>query len=407
MPDFEYSAVTTEGKKVEGSLNAPSKREAILKLSSDGIYPLQLEKSKTKEALESGEKLSRRFLSRITRKDITFFYRQLATLIGTGIPILRSLNVIIEQCENQKLALILIDMRDEIQRGSTFSAAMARHSKYFSEMYVSLVRVGEATGKLDLMLSQMAAFAERDLEFISNVRTALAYPIFVLSFAALSIAFIMTFIMPRILKPIQKLAAALPWPTVVVLSIHNFLGRYGIFVLIGIIGIVIAVRRYLQKPEGKLKYDRLKISLPIIGDFMRKVALGQFVRSLGVLAKGGVPIIESLEIVKDVVGNEVIGASVSESIVRIKKGETIANGLAHSGQFPGLITQMIAVGEETGKLGDVLLKVADSQDFELNTAIKRLNAFLGPMIIIFVGTIIGFLVIAVLLPILGMSEHIS
>jgi len=271
---------------------------------------------------------------------------------------------------------------------------------------VSLVRVGEATGKLEMMLDQMASFSERDLEFRSNVKTAMAYPIFVFSFAFLSIAFIMGFVLPRILKPIQKLAGALPWPTIVVISIQHFLRDYGIFLIAALAVGYLLLRRYLKKPEGKMQYDRLKISIPVIGVFLRKVDYAQFVRSLGMLAKGGVPIVESLEIVKDVVGNQLISNSIGESIVKIKKGQTIAEALSETAQFPGMITQMISVGEESGKLGEVLLRIADSQDFELNNAIKRLNALLGPVIIILVGAVIGFLVIAVLLPILGMSEYV-
>jgi len=407
MPDFEYSAIDAGGKKVEGSVRAASKKEALSGLAGKGIYPLRLRGVASAVGSEGEEKTPLRLFKRITRKETALFYRQLATLVGTGIPLLKSLNAVVDQCQNPRFRQVLVDIRDEVQRGSTLSAAMGRHPKLFSRMYISLVKVGEATGKLEMILEQMASFSERDLEFRSNVKTALTYPLFVLTFAFLSISFILMFIMPRILKPLQRLADALPWPTLVLIKFQHFLKSYGIFVLIGLILAFVLIRRYLQKPEARFKFDRIKISMPLIGQFLRKIAIGQFVRSLGVLAKGGVPIIEALEIVKDVVGNDVISASVSDSILKIKKGETIAAALAQTTQFPGMITQMISVGEETGKLGEVLLRVADSQDFELNSAVKRLNALFEPIIIIVVGVIIGFMVIAVLLPIMKISQFVG
>jgi len=405
MLTFEYKALTAEGAFERGTLAALDRAGAVRALAHKGIFPTHL--------VEASPGAGTAFFGvawrvrRASVKEVASFTRNLGTLVSSGVPLLRALAVARQHDEGTALGDVIASVIDEVRAGDSLSGALAGHERLFNRLYVSVVRAGETAGVLGETLKQLASFLEREARLRSDVVTAMLYPVFVLSLAVVFIGIIMGAILPRILAEVSSLTTVLPWPTEVLMACTSIVGRYWPVLLIAVAALVIFVRRVGRTQRGRRRMDSLKLALPVVGPALRRVAIGRFARTLGVLARNGVPILEALAIAGDTAGNEHISHAVRNAAASVKGGESLADQLEKTAEFPALLVNMIALGEETGRLDVVLLEAAEAYDQEVSTAIARLNALLPPVLILIVGAIIGFAVAAVILPIVQAQAGIS
>jgi type IV pilus assembly protein PilC len=410
MSKFAYKALNKEGKEIFGVIESDSQALAINDIRSMGFYPTQVRdarKSDERRARKEKGGLSEFYIGGLKQKQIMIMTRQLATLIDAGLPLLRSLNVLILQQKPCKLRDVLRDVSADIQQGSTFAEALGKHPKAFDRLYVNMVRAGEVGGMLEVVLNRLAVFMERRQALKRKVRGALIYPIAVIVIASCIVGFLLVKVVPVFADVFADFGGELPAPTRFLMAAGEFM-QYSWWLLLliansSIIGI---------KLLGKSKYiksamDRVILKVPLVGDLVTKVAVARFARTLGTLITSGVPILQALKITKETIGNEVIQNAVQNVHDSIKEGETIAAPLDESKVFPAMVVNMIDVGEETGSLDAMLMKVADIYDAEVEAAVEGMLALMEPMIIIVLGGVIGFIVISLYLPIFSLGDVVS
>ena len=410
MSKFAYKALNKDGKEIFGVIESDSQALAINDIRSMGFYPTQVRdarKSDERRARKEKGGLSEFYIGGLKQKQIMIMTRQLATLIDAGLPLLRSLNVLILQQKPCKLRDVLRDVSADIQQGSTFAEALGKHPKAFDRLYVNMVRAGEVGGMLEVVLNRLAVFMERRQALKRKVRGALIYPIAVIVIASCIVGFLLVKVVPVFADVFADFGGELPAPTRFLMAAGEFM-QYSWWLLLliansSIIGI---------KLLGKSKYiksamDRVILKVPLVGDLVTKVAVARFARTLGTLITSGVPILQALKITKETIGNEVIQNAVQNVHDSIKEGETIAAPLDESKVFPAMVVNMIDVGEETGSLDAMLMKVADIYDAEVEAAVEGMLALMEPMIIIVLGGVIGFIVISLYLPIFSLGDVVS
>jgi len=410
MSKFAYKALNKEGKEIFGVIESDSQALAINDIRSMGFYPTQVRdarKSDERRARKEKGGLSEFYIGGLKQKQIMIMTRQLATLIDAGLPLLRSLNVLILQQKPCKLRDVLRDVSADIQQGSTFAEALGKHPKAFDRLYVNMVRAGEVGGMLEVVLNRLAVFMERRQALKRKVRGALIYPIAVIVIASCIVGFLLVKVVPVFADVFADFGGELPAPTRFLMAAGEFM-QYSWWLLLliansSIIGI---------KLLGKSKYiksamDRVILKVPLVGDLVTKVAVARFARTLGTLITSGVPILQALKITKETIGNEVIQNAVQNVHDSIKEGETIAAPLDESKVFPAMVVNMIDVGEEMGSLDAMLMKVADIYDAEVEAAVEGMLALMEPMIIIVLGGVIGFIVISLYLPIFSLGDVVS
>jgi len=405
---YEYVAFDERGKEIKGIIDADSPRLARQKLRASGIFPISL-KEEQKEASEVGTKdISLRwFTKRIKLADITVMTRQLATLVGAGLPLVTSLNGLLEQTENPALKRIIAQIREKVNEGNSLAAALSEHPRVFSPLFVNMVEAGEASGTLELVLERLADFIEQQQSLRYKIYATLAYPTIMLVIGASILFFLITFVIPAVTKIFEKTQQALPLPTVILIGISNFLKHY--WWLLGLIFVVImfAFKKFVSTPRGREWFDRVKLTFPIIGKINRKIAVARFSRTLGVLLKNGTPLLTALDIVRNILNNVVLSKVLEKAKDEIVEGEGIAGPLARTKAFPPIVIQMIGVGEKSGTLEDMLEKVASSYEEEIEMKINALTALLEPVMILVMGAAVGFIVLSILLPILQMSTIVK
>jgi type IV pilus assembly protein PilC len=402
MPLFNYKVKDSEGKIITDILKAENKKIALKKLQEKGYFLLLLEEKKSKEVSRLP------LFQKVKIKDISIFTRQISNLISSGLSLVRSLEVLTRQTENQKLREIIKALKNDVQGGSSFSSALTKH-KVFPKIYASTVKAGELGGALEPVLKRLADFLEREQEIIARVKASLAYPIVMVIVGIGTIFFLLTFVIPRFIVMFQDIGQTLPLPTLILISLSRLLTNL-LFIGTSIIIILLFVfffRRYLNTKEGKFTFDRFKLRLPLLGKVLHDIVISRFARTLGTLVSNGVPILEALDMVKETAGNEVMSQKVGEIHKSVSKGEGMTKPLRDDFIFPPLATDMIAVGEETGNLGGVLNKIADIYDNELENEVRSLTSLLEPAMILIMGTVVGFIVIAMLLPIFEMTATIQ
>ena len=410
MSKFAYKALNKDGKEIFGVIESDSQALAINDIRSMGFYPTQVRdarKSDERRARKEKGGLSEFYIGGLKQKQIMIMTRQLATLIDAGLPLLRSLNVLIAQQKPCKLRDVLREVSADIQQGSTFAEALGKHPKAFDRLYVNMVRAGEVGGMLEVVLNRLAVFMERRQALKRKVRGALIYPIAVIVIASCIVGFLLVKVVPVFADVFADFGGELPAPTRFLMAAGEFM-QYSWWLLLliansSIIGI---------KLLGKSKYiksamDRVILKVPLVGDLVTKVAVARFARTLGTLITSGVPILQALKITKETIGNEVIQNAVQNVHDSIKEGETIAAPLDESKVFPAMVVNMIDVGEETGSLDAMLMKVADIYDAEVEAAVEGMLALMEPMIIIVLGGVIGFIVISLYLPIFSLGDVVS
>jgi type II secretory pathway component PulF len=347
-----------------------------------------------------------RWRGSIRRKDISAFTREMSALLGASIPIPQALDGLGQEEENEALRELLLQIHEDVRTGVSLSAAMEKHPRIFSRLYVSMVRVGEEAGALPKVMADLADLLEHEDEVRSEVIAAVSYPVFVLGFGICTVAVLLTVVLPRLFGMLQEMLDALPWPTLVLLRTSEFIVHYWPFLLVGVVGLILGIRWTVRQPAGAQALDRFKLHVPVAGAVFHSAALGRFARTLGTLVKSGVSLLPALKIVETTIGNRVLGRLIAQVSEETRGGDSLATPLRKLGIFPHTVIQMINVGEETGKLDEMLLKVADIEERHMRARIKTLISLLAPALILVVGALVGFMVIALLLPIFRMSRSI-
>lgn len=405
MAVYEYKGVSAEGRDLKGAIDAETIKAAGAKLKRLGIFPTEIIEERHKRL---GKEIDFfRLFERVRLQDIAILTRQAATLTNAGIPIVDALNAIAEQEEKVELKGIISGIREKVREGSSFAEALKGYPKHFSGLYVNMIMAGEASGALDAVLMRLADFLDNQIKMRNRIRAILAYPLLMTVVGIGVLSFIFIYVLPKVTRVFEDMRQTLPLLTRVLISLSNLMRGYWWLIILLIAGAVFYIRRRLRTPEGRMRFDGLIIRLPVFGKLFRMIAVSRFTRTLGTLLKNGVPAILSFDIVKNVVNNMVIAKAIEDARESIREGESIAEPLKRSGLFPSVVTHMIAVGEKSGELEEMLLKVSDAYDNEVETSIMRMTSLLEPAIIIVMGLIVAIIVIAILLPILEMSTVIK
>jgi type IV pilus assembly protein PilC len=400
MPRFDWSARPAAGGDIrEGTIDLAKKEDVIAFLHKQKLIPVVVR--------EKPKQFNLQFGTGITTRDIVIFTRQFATMINSGLPLVQSLDILAEQTENAALAKVLREVLYDVESGHTLAAAIAKHPKVFTELFVNMVAAGEAGGILDTILLRLATFLEKNDALIRKIKGAMVYPSVILSVAGMAIVILLIFVIPTFQTMFESAGIPLPLPTRIVIGMSQFLQDFWWALIIGIVGGGFGIRAIYATPAGNLAIDRIMSSLPIIGDLQRKAAVARFTRTLGTLVSSGVSILEGLEITAKTAGNRVIHDAVMSSRTSIAGGETIAGPLKESGVFPPMVVQMINVGEQTGGLDNMLTKVADFYDDEVDAAVEVLLAAMEPIMIVVLGVVVGGMIVAMYLPIFDMINAVG
>lgn len=406
MPRFRYEALTSTGTVVNNTQEASSKAELVSKLKVMGYWPTSIVEDTAE--LQDRKGIQIPFLpARIKAAEVEFFTYQMATLINAYVPLSRALGVTLEQITNLELRRVVEQIRYDVEHGSPLNDALAQHPRVFSDLYVNMVKAGEAGGVLGVVLERLAEFAERQRLLKTEVTSALFYPAILLVLSIGAVAILMTFVIPKFTGMFAELDVALPGPTRFLIGITNFLSVYWWIILIAGIGGVVAIRRYISTESGRLTFDRVKIKLPIIGVIFTNFALVRFTRTMATLLENGVILLPALRVVKDTIGNSVYGNAVASAEQEIERGSTLSRELERSAVFPPLLTHMVAIGEESGDPEQMLTKLSVYYDLEIKKNLERLTNSIGPLVILFMGLLIGFIAVAMILPIFEASTSLS
>lgn len=392
---FAYKAKERSGKAVEGMVEAADQKSAIARLREQRLTVLEINQKAKKSPF---------FKPKVTNGDIVIFSRQLSTLVSAGVPIVQGLNILEAQAENPAFKAVVTALRSDIEAGLSIADAMRKHPQAFTELYVSMIKAGEVGGILDTILERLSGFLESAEALRAKVKSALMYPMVVGGAALLITAFLMIFIIPVFKDIFGSFGSELPAPTRVVVAISDFLRGYFIHLALAIGAGVWGFKKYSRTEKGMKKLDSIALNLPVFGILLKKVAIAKFTRTLGTLIKSGVPILQGLDTVAKTSGNKIIEEAIFKSRDSIKEGGRISDPLKKANIFPPMVIQMISVGEETGGLDGMLNKIADFYDQEVDTAVKGLTSMIEPLIMVFMGIVIGGIVIAMFMPMLNMSS---
>ena len=408
MPVFEYVAIDSAGKSRKGIIDADSARAARQKLRADGIYPTRLEETHAEEISERPSRLQFKFpLKRVQRAELVSTTRQLATLLSAGLPLVSALSGVLEQTKRPALRKVLSQVRERVKEGMSLANALMEHPAVFPSVYTAMVNAGETSGTLELVVERLADFGEQQLALQRKIRSTLAYPLLMLIVGVGVVVFLMTYVIPRVTQIFVDMKQELPLPTTILIGVSELFQTYWPVALLAIIGCFFAARYYVKTDAGRRRYDRMLLNLPVVGTIVEKVALTRITRTLGTLLHNGVPLLSAMEIVKSLVGNVVLRKALEEARQEISEGASITAPLARGGVFPPGVIQMISVGEQSGNLEGMLFKVAETFDSEVETSVTTFTSLLGPIMILFLAFFVGFVVLAVLLPIFEMSHLIG
>ncbi len=399
MRNFIYKAKDNSKELITGTLQAETEQEALGILSQMGYFPLSIESEETASSEGNKDPVSVGWFFMVRKRDITLFTRQLADLLESGIPLMRALDILREQTENRRLQDILSSIALQVRDGKSFSEALAFFPKVFSNLYVSMVRSGEVGGMLNEVLARLADFGEKDEELRAKVRAALAYPILILFVGMATVAVLLIFVVPKLVSLFQDMGQILPLPTRILIEVSEGLVRYWWAVLsVGVLGGFL-MRRGRLSQGIRLTLDGVKLRLPIWGTLIKKVEIASFARSLATLLGHGVPVLQAMQVVVQATENELLKGEFKRIGEQIKGGTTLSQEIRRGGMFPALVTNIVAIGEEAGTLDRSLLKIADTYEREADRAMKLMTSLVEPVMILVMGSIVGFIVIAMLMPI--------
>ncbi len=405
METYAYKVRDRGGKLLEGTLEADSQQLLIGKLRSMGYMPIDIQHQN--QAAMSRDMHMPFFSTRVKLKDVAVMSRQFATMINSGLALLRALNILAEQTESKPLAAIITQVRIDVEKGSSLSAALARHPKAFSRLYVAMVRAGEVGGALDSVLLRLAETIEKQVELRRKVKSAMTYPIVVMVLVLLIVTAMLLFIIPMFKGLYNDLGGKLPLPTLMLIGVSTALRKFWYLIFGFWFGVVWGFRKWINTDGGRNKWDVIKLKLPVFGILTRKSALARFSRTLSALVRSGVPILESLDIVADTAGNHVVSLAVLDTQQAVKSGEPMSQRLERHPVFPPMVVQMMTVGEETGALDVMLDKIADFYDQEVEATVEALTSLIEPLLIVVMGAAVGGMVISLYLPMFNIIKLIK
>jgi general secretion pathway protein F len=424
MPVYEYKGLNDKGKKVQGVREADSPKALKSLLRKDGIFPTDIYEEKGGKSKSGGDKkklsgskkesgglLSKeidfgKYFQRVKLQEVAMFTRQLATLNRAGITLVAALTALVDQTENEKFKRILSQVKDRVNEGSSFADALNDHPKIFSNLYINMVRAGESSGALDVVLERLADFTEKQMELRRKIVGAITYPIVMAMVGVLVVAVLMTVVVPKVTKLFEDIKATLPWNTRLLISISRFIGDWW-FILFPLIGLgVYFLKRYIDTEAGREKYDTLVLKIPIFGKMARMVATTRFAGTMATLLASGVQMLAALDIVKSVVGNAVLSKVIEEARDNVREGESLAVPIRRSGEFEPLVGHMITIGEQSGQLEEMLEHVARSYESQTEARITQMTALLEPLILIVMAVVAGFVIMSILMPILQLNNSI-
>ncbi len=401
MAKFAWEGKNRSGAKVSGDIEAPNEAFVLAQLRRDQIAPTSIKKKGAAFALNipipfRGEK-------KVSQKDLAVFTRQFATMIDAGLPLVQCLDILGAQQENPSFKKVLVRVKEDVESGSTFADALGKHPNVFDPLFINLVAAGEVGGILDTILSRLAEHIEKAMKLAKKIKGAMVYPSTIVAVALIVTVVLLLYVIPIFAKMFQDFGGTLPAPTMVVLRISAVTQKYFLVFVVLVFLIGAAFRWYIGRDAGRRNIDRLLLRLPVVGSLLQRIAVARFSRTLGTMVSSGVPILESMDIVAKTAGNKIIEEAIVSARGSISEGKTIAEPLAESKVFPPMVTQMVAVGEATGALDVMLNKIADFYDDEVDSAVEALTSLLEPMLMIFLGVVIGGLVIAMYLPVFKLA----
>lgn len=403
MPIFEYRGHNSKGQNVKGTIDAENARLARVELKKQKIFVNTLkDKTKSKNSSKKSGGLSK---VAVSVEDLSLLTRQLAVLLKANVPLVESLAAVADQSENEQLSVVVSDVKNQVNEGGSFNAALRGYPKVFNNIFCSMCEAGEMAGNLDIILMRLAEFTENQKELNSKVKSAMIYPIIMIVACVGILAFIFIKVVPKMTEIFESREdLVLPWYSNMVIGISGFMVSYWMYVTGAIFLAYLAFKGWKESETGKPAWDRIKLQLPIFGKLSRTVATARFTRTFSTLLTGGVDVVGSLEIVKHVVDNSVLAKAIEEAKDNIKEGESIAGPLKRSGQFPPIVTHMISIGEKTGDLETMLTYVSDSYDFQVKNTVDGLTAAMGPIMLVFMGGIIATIVFAIMMPMMQMNN---
>jgi type IV pilus assembly protein PilC len=394
---FIWEGKTRQGAVQKGELAANSKEEVLALLRKQNILPINVTAKPKELKLEF-------FAEKVTDKDIVIFTRQLATMIDAGLPLVQCLEILGTQTENKALSKVVGQVRSDVESGATFADALKKHPKVFDNLYVNMVAAGEAGGILDTILQRLAAYMEKFAKIKSQVKSAMVYPSVILFVAVAVVSLLLVIVVPMLGAMFSEMGQALPLPTRIVLAISNFLkGWGGLFMVVSIVGSFVGLKQFRKTEKGLTLTDSIALKVPVLGSLIQRVSVAKFTRTLGTLMASGVPILEGLLIVSRTAGNKIVENAILTTRQSVSEGKTLADPLGRAKVFPPMVTQMIAVGEATGALDNMLNKIADFYDDEVDSAVSALTSLLEPMLMVFLGVTVGFVIVAMYMPIFQMG----
>lgn len=403
MPRFRYEVKKAPGAPAVGDIEADTQRAAVARLRELGYFPISVEEytgAEKRAAFHTS-------LTRIRLRDRNIFFRQLANLYESGMPLTRALGTLRQQTANPKMAAVIEQIQETVQKGSSLGEALEKHPRVFSNMTCSLVRAGESGGMLDRVLWRIVAFGEQEEELRGKAKSAMIYPVFLMCMGAVAVFILVSFVFPKFTAVFEDFNATLPWITRVVLGVCGFMGKFWWAVLAGGAGLVSAFVSYVRTGPGRRQLDRFLLRVPVLGGVVQKYVMAQFARTLGTLLDNGVSVLTALRITGETLANKAVADEVAGVQARVAEGDSISASLNQTRYFPPMVINMFAVGEESGRLGAVTQRMADAYDMEVDRAVKAMTALLEPVLIVIMGVIVGVLVISMLLPLLTISSNIS
>jgi general secretion pathway protein F len=404
MPVFEYKALSAAGKPVQGLKEAESPKTLRAALKRDGVFLTEVLGEKQQQAQQARDVNVRRWVvGRVSADDLAIMTRQLAVLIHAGIPLVEALNALVEQVEHDRLKRVISDVKQRVNEGASLADALGVHSKVFTTLYVNMIRAGESSGALDVVLVRLADFTESQARLRSKVMGALTYPAAMAVVGGAIMLILFAVVIPKITKIFEDTQVVLPWTTKLLMGFSTFVSNWWWALILLAAAGAWGFLRWKEKPAGRARWDRFKLTVPIFGRLIRTIAIGRFTRTLATLLKSGVPLLAAMDIVKNVVGNVRLAEVIEQARQAIQEGESIAAPLKRSGEFPPLVHHMVAIGERSGSLEEMLGNVADAYEDQVDTTVGALTSLMEPLMIVLMGAVVTFIVFSVLMPILQIN----
>lgn len=401
-PLYAYRGLDADGKAVDGVVDSESPRAARLKLRRGGIFPTELAEERARAVAATRARLLP--VRRVPRAELAPIMRQFATLVGAGLPLVQALGALSEQTENEALGRTLAQVRQRITEGRTLAEALGEHPASFPPITINMVRAGEASGALDVVLERLADYSENQARLLAKVRSALTYPAVMLVLSSAILLFLMSYVVPKVTRIFQETQQQLPFLTLALIAVSSFAARWWWLMLLLLAGGAFGLRSYARTPQGRERLDGGILRVPYVGPMIQKVAVARFARTLSTLLASGIGLLQALDIVKNVIPNTVLARAIERARDAIREGQSIAPPLRESGLFPPLVVHMVAVGEQSGQLEHMLAKAADAYDNEVENAIGALTTLLEPLMIVFMGGVVLFIVVAILMPIFELNR---